>query len=130
MAWSAAREREREHRRRAAGRDGRGVQRAAPARRAPARTRTQAEVQSHEVVVHRVDGLRVTPHWTHGDTLELDVALTHAAPTASRATRPRTRARSRDIDFHSTVQASFDEWLTVASVGEGGDELQIRVTWR
>jgi hypothetical protein len=34
------------------------------------------------------------------------------------------------VDFHSTVQASFDEWLTVASVGDGGDELQIRVTWR
>jgi len=89
-----------------------------------------AEVQSHEVVVHRVDGLRVTPHWTHGDTLELDIALTHAAPTAvSRNASPDARA-GRDIDFHSTVQASFDEWLTVASVGEGGDELQIRVTWR
>ena len=90
----------------------------------------QAEVQSHEVVVHRVDGLRVTPRWTHGDTLELDVALTHAAPAAvSRNASPDARA-GRDIDFHSTVQASFDEWLTVASVGDGGDELQIRVTWR
>ena len=89
-----------------------------------------AEVQSHEVVVHRVDGLRVTPHWTHGDTLELDIALTHAAPAAvSRNASPDARA-GRDIDFHSTVQASFDEWLTVASVGDGGDELQIRVTWR
>ena len=90
----------------------------------------QSEVQSHEVVVHRVDGLRVTPHWTHGDTLELDIALTHAAPVAvSRNASPDARA-GRDIDFHSTVQASFDEWLTVASVGDGGDELQIRVTWR
>ena len=90
----------------------------------------QSGVQSHEVVVHRVDGLRVTPHWTHGDTLELDVALTHAAPTAvSRSATAGARA-SRDVDFHSTVQASFDEWLTVASVGDGGDELQIRVTWR
>ena len=90
----------------------------------------QGGVQSHEVVVHRVDGLRVTPHWTHGDTLELDVALTHAAPTAvSRGADAGARA-GRDIDFHSTVQASFDEWLTVASVGDGGDELQIRVTWR
>ena len=89
-----------------------------------------AEVQSHEVVVHRVDGLRVTPHWTHGDTLELDIALTHAAPAAvSRNASPDARA-GRDIDFHSTVQASFDEWLTVANVGDGGDELQIRVTWR
>ena len=90
----------------------------------------EAEVQSHEVVVHRVDGLRVTPHWTHGDTLELDIALTHAAPAAvSRNASPDARA-GRDIDFHSTVQASFDEWLTVASVGDGGDELQIRISWR
>ena len=90
----------------------------------------QSEVQSHEVVVHRVDGLRVTPHWTKGDTLEIDVALTHAAPApVSRNASPDARA-GRDIDFHSTVQASFDEWLTVASVGEGGDELQIRVSWR
>ena len=90
----------------------------------------EAEVQSHEVVVHRVDGLRVTPHWTHGDTLEIDIALTHAAPASvSRSASPDARA-GRDIDFHSTVQASFDEWLTVASVGDGGDELQIRVTWR
>jgi hypothetical protein len=90
----------------------------------------QGGVQSHEVVVHRVDGLRVTPHWTRGDTLELDVALTHAAPAAvSRSADAGARA-GRDIDFHSTVQASFDEWLTVASVGDGGDELQIRVTWR
>ena len=89
-----------------------------------------AEVQSHEVVVHRVDGLRVTPHWTKGDTLEIDVALTHAAPApVSRNASPDARA-GHDIDFHSTVQASFDEWLTVASVGEGGDELQIRVSWR
>jgi len=90
----------------------------------------EAEVQSHEVVLHRVDGLRVTPHWTHGDTLELDVALTHEAPTSvSRNATAGARA-SRDVDFHSTVQASFDEWLTVASVGDGGDELQIRVSWR
>jgi hypothetical protein len=90
----------------------------------------QNGVQSHEVAVHRVDGLRVTPHWTRGDTLDLDVALTHAAPTAvSRSATAGARA-NREVDFHSTVQASFDEWLTVASVGDGGDELQIRVTWR
>jgi hypothetical protein len=90
----------------------------------------ESEVQSHEVVVHRVDGLRVTPHWTRGDTLKLDVALTHEAPTpVSRSATADARA-SRDVDFHSTVQASFDEWLTVASVGDGGDELQIRVMWR
>ena len=90
----------------------------------------QSGVQSHEVVAHRVDGLRVTPRWTQGDTLELDVAFTHVAPAdVSRGATAGARA-SRDIDVHSTVQASFDEWLTVASVGEGGDELQIRVTWR
>ena len=90
----------------------------------------EAQVQSHEVIVHRVDGLRVTPHWRHGDTLELDIALTHAAPaTVSRNASPDARA-GRDVDFHSTVQASFDEWLTVANVGDDGDELQIRVSWR
>ena len=90
----------------------------------------QAGVQSHEEVLHRVDGLRVTPHWTRGDTLLLDVALTHVAPTGvSRSATAGARA-SGDVDFHSTVEASFDEWLTVASVGEGGDELQVRVTWR
>jgi len=90
----------------------------------------EAEVQSHEVIVHRVDGLRVTPHWTHGDTLALDLALTHATPTASARGATAAERASRDVDFHSTVEASFDEWLTVATVGEGGDELQIRVTWR
>ncbi len=90
----------------------------------------QGGVQSHEVVIHRVDGLRVTPRWTRGDTLELDVALTHEAPTAVSRSATAGAHASRDVDFHSTVQASFDEWLTVASVGEGGDELQIRVTWR
>jgi hypothetical protein len=90
----------------------------------------QSGVQSHEVEIHRVDGLRVTPHWTHGDTLELDVALTHAAPAAvSRQATAGALARG-DVEFQSTVQASFDEWLTVASVGDGGDELQIRVSWR
>jgi hypothetical protein len=99
------------------------------ASRSVARSR-ESGVQSHEVVIHRVDGLRVTPRWTRGDTLELDVALTHAAPAGvSRNATAGARA-SRDVDFHSTVQASFDEWLTVASVGDGGDELQIRVTWR
>jgi hypothetical protein len=90
----------------------------------------ESEVQSHEVVIHRVDGLRVTPHWTRGDTLELDVALTHAAPTGVSRNATAGALAGREVDFHSTVQASFDEWLTVASVGDGGDELQIRVTWR
>jgi hypothetical protein len=90
----------------------------------------EGEVQSHEVVLHHVDGLRVTPHWTRGDTLELDVALTHEAPArVSRSATAGARG-GRDVGFHSTVRASFDEWLTVANVGDGGDELQIRVTWR
>jgi len=87
-------------------------------------------VHSHEVVVHRVDGLRVTPRWTHGDTLQLDVALTHATPTTGAHGATSAARASRDVDFHSTVDVSFDEWLTVATVGDGGDELQIRVTWR
>ena len=87
----------------------------------------EREVRGHETVVRRVDGLRVTPHWVRGDTLELDVALTHAAPARGADAQSRT---SRDIDFHSTVQASFDEWLTLATVGDGAQELQIRVTWR
>ncbi len=90
----------------------------------------QAEVQSHEVVIHRVDGLRVTPRWTQGDTLELDIALTHVGPGGVSRSATAGALGSRDVDFHSTVQASFDEWLSVASVGDGGDELQIRVTWR
>jgi hypothetical protein len=90
----------------------------------------EAEVQGHEVVVHRVDGLRVTPRWNRGDTLELDLTLTRTLPSpVSRSATAGARA-SQDVDFHSTVQASFDEWLTVATVGDAGDELQIRVTWR
>ncbi len=90
----------------------------------------EAEVQSHEVVIHRLDGLRVTPRWTHGDTLELDVALTHEAPASVSRNASADARASRGVDFRSTVTASFDEWLTVATVGEGGDELQVRVTWR
>ena len=90
----------------------------------------EAEVQSHEVVVHRVDGLRVTPRWTHGDTLELDLALTRTASAPPSRNATAGARASQDVDFHSTVQASFDEWLTVATVGDSGDELQIRVTWR
>lgn len=84
----------------------------------------------HEVVVHRVDGLRVTPHWRVGDTLELDVALTHRAPTDDGGGSGYGSRAARDIDFHSTVELSFDDWQTVASVGDGGEELQIRVSWR
>ena len=77
-----------------------------PPRRRPARD-AALDARRHAGARHRADARR--------------------AGGASRAARPRTRERSRDIDFHSTVQASFDEWLTVASVGDGGDELQIRV---
>jgi len=93
---------------------------------AAARSHAQG-VAGHEVVMHRVDGLRVTPHWTHGDTLSLDLELTHAgaAPDADANARA-----TRDIDFRSTLQLSFDEWQGVARVGEGGDELQVRVSWR
>jgi hypothetical protein len=88
-----------------------------------------AAVQGHEVVVHRVDGLRVTPHWTSGDRLLLDVALTRIAPAApGRDASAQSRA-SRDLDVRSTVEASFDEWLTLATVGDD-EELQVRVTWR
>ena len=78
----------------------------------------------HDVVLHRVDGLRVTPHWTHGDTLALDLELTHVAAGAD------PQADEQAIDFRSTVQLSFDEWQGVARVGESGDELQVRVNWR
>ncbi len=88
-----------------------------------------AAVQGHEVVVHRVDGLRVTPHWTHGDRLLLDVALTRIAPAAPGRDAGAQARASRDLDVRSTVEASFDEWLTLATVGDD-EELQIRVTWR
>jgi hypothetical protein len=74
----------------------------------------------HEVLVHHVQGLRVTPWWTHGDALDLDLEITRAGDPGD----------PRDLDLHSTVRASIDEWLTVARLGPGDDELQIRVTWR
>jgi hypothetical protein len=74
----------------------------------------------YEVVVHRVEGLRVTPWWTHGDTLRLDLAITRAGQPGD----------ERDLELYSTVEASFDEWLPVARLGPAGDELQVRVTWR
>ena len=89
-----------------------------------------AGVQGHEVVVHRVEGLRVTPHWTHGDTLLLDVALTRIAPAAPGRDASAQARASRDLDVRSTVEASFDEWMTLATVGDDGEELQIRVAWR
>ena len=46
------------------------------------------------------------------------------------AQRDRGCAREPRRGFPLDGAASFDEWLTVASVGDGGDELQIRVTWR
>jgi hypothetical protein len=87
-------------------------------------------VEGHEVVVHRVDGMRVTPHWTQGDTLELDIQLTHGAPTAGSGATGADAGATREFSFTSAVQLSFDEWQSVATVGDGGEELQVRVTWR
>ena len=83
-----------------------------------------------EVVVHRVEGMRVTPHWMRGDTLEVDIQLTHGAPTAGSGMTGADASATREFSFASTVQLSFDEWQTVASVGDGGEELQVRVTWQ
>jgi hypothetical protein len=74
----------------------------------------------YEVVVHHVEGLRVTPRWTHGDTLRLDLAVTRIGSPGD----------ERDLELSSTVEASFDEWLPVARLGAAGDELQVRVSWR
>jgi hypothetical protein len=87
-------------------------------------------VEGHEIVVHRVDGMRVTPHWLRGDTLELDIQLTHGAPTPSSGMTGADAGATREFNFTSTVQLSFDEWQSVATVGDGGEELQVRVTWR
>jgi len=81
---------------------------------------------SHEVTLHRIQGLRVTPHWTRGDTLALDLQLVQAGPSDADAQGRATRA----VDFRSTLQLSFDEWQGVARVGDAGDELQVRVSWR
>lgn len=99
------------------------------ASRARSRSRDRG-VTAHEVVVHRVDGLRVTPHWTRGDTLALDIQLTHGGPAAGPGTSGADAGATREFDFTSTVQVSFDEWQAVANVGDGGEELQVRVTWR
>ena len=80
----------------------------------------ESGVAGHEVLVHHVQGLRVIPRWTRGDTLELDLEVTRSGDGAD----------ARDLDLRSTVQASIDEWLTVARLGAGDDELQIRITWR
>jgi hypothetical protein len=84
----------------------------------------------HEVVVHRVEGMRVTPHWMRGDTLEVDIQLTHGAPTSGSGMTGADASATREFSFASTIQLSFDEWQTVASVGDGGEELQVRVTWQ
>ena len=102
------------------------------ASRARSRSREQG-AEGHEVVVHRVDGMRVTPHWTQGDTLELDIQLTHGAPTAGSGMTGADGSATREFSVTSTVQVSFDEWQSVATVGtsdQGGDELQVRVSWR
>lgn len=97
------------------------------ASRSRSRSRAQ-EAQAHEVVVHRVDGLRVTPHWTHGDTLALDVQFIQARPTAGDGAAQGPGVR--ETEFSSTVQLSFDEWQPVATVEDGTRELQLRVSWR
>ncbi|HEX7639640.1 MAG TPA: hypothetical protein VF457_14685, partial [Burkholderiaceae bacterium] len=78
----------------------------------------------HEEVVHRVDGLRVTPHWTHGDTVTMDVALTRSVPGGLDG------ADVRRLDVSSTVELGFDEWQTIATAGDDGRALQLRVRWR
>jgi hypothetical protein len=80
----------------------------------------EAGAAGHEEFVHHVQGLRVTPWWTRGDTLELDLEITRHGDAAD----------PRDLDLHSTVQANIDEWLTVARLGAGDEELQVRVTRR
>ena len=90
-----------------------------------ARARSQAQgAAGHDVLLHRVDGLRVTPHWTHGDSLALELELTHVRSGTD------AQADVEAVDFRSTVQLSFDEWQGVARVGDKGDELQVRVSWR
>jgi hypothetical protein len=74
----------------------------------------------HEVLVHHVQGLRLTPRWSRGDTLELDLEVTRLGDASD----------PRDLELQSTVRASLDEWLTVARLGQANDELQVRVTWQ
>jgi hypothetical protein len=74
----------------------------------------------HEALVHHVQGLRVTPRWSRGDTLELDLEVTRLGDASD----------PRDLELQSTVHASLDEWLTVARLGQNNDELQVRVTWQ
>ncbi len=97
------------------------------ASRSRSRSRAQ-ETAAHEAVVHRVDGLRVVPHWTRGDTLALEVQLTQARPVAGDGAAQV--GGERGFEFSSTVALSFDDWQTVATVGDGGEELQLRVSWR
>jgi hypothetical protein len=97
----------------------------APAASAGGRPAFEARAQDsgaagHEVLVHHVQGLRVTPRWNRGDTLELDLEVTRLGDASD----------PRDLELQSTVQASLDEWLTVARLGQGSDELQVRVTWQ
>jgi hypothetical protein len=74
----------------------------------------------YEVVVHRVEGLRVTPLWTHGDTLQLDLGVTRTGHPGD----------ERDLELTSIVEIRLDEWLAVARLGAAGDELQVRVSRR
>lgn len=91
---------------------------------ADASSQPASGVAGHEVTLHRIDGLRVTPHWTHGDSLALDLELTRTGPGAD-----GDESSARAIGLRSTVQLSFDEWQGVARVGDD-QELQVRVRWR
>ena len=92
-------------------------------------SRSQSQgAQGHEVTIHRVMGLRVTPHWSHGDSLALDLQLTRQGPVDG--VEDAGARTSNGVDFKSTVQVSFDEWQTVATVGADEGELQVRVSWR
>ena len=99
---------------------------AAGASRSHSRAQSQG-AQGHEVTIHRVMGLRVTPHWSHGDSLALDLQLTRQSPADG--VEDAGARTSNGVDFKSTVQVSFDEWQTVATVGDDEGELQVRVSW-
>jgi hypothetical protein len=75
---------------------------------------------SHEEAVHHVQGLRVVPRWTHGDTLPLELSIVRDASSTD----------DPAVSLRTTVQVSLGEWTGVARLGAGDDELQVRVSWR
>jgi len=86
----------------------------------PPNKTTSGGAASHEVAVHHVEGLRVVPRWTRGDSLPLELAVV----------RDAKQPDERDLELRTTVQVSLGEWTGVARLGTGDDELQVRVTWR